>query len=116
MVVAVSGKSAPPVDTKTLLATFHEAGPYNPASFLLPKVIKHVLALEISKLRGVIWSEEMLVSDMPNATCRIGKPPVKDVKVWLNTFPKPMAAFMFPKKASELWAYQTTVMKAAYNY
>ena len=48
----------------------------------------------------------------------VPKPPVMDIKLWLECYSR-MAAILvthFPEKGPELWAYQTTILKAAHNY
>ena len=121
LAAAATGDPPPPTESTNLPATLHDPGPYNPAASLPPKVVKRVLALdfvEMSELRGDIWSDETTTSDTSSSARRAGKPPVKDIKVWLECYAR-MAALLtvrFPEKAPELWAYQTTIMNAAYNY
>ncbi len=46
------------------------------------------------------------------------KPPVNDIRAWLECFAR-MAALLvacFPEKSPELWAYQSTIVKATYNF
>ena len=95
------------------------AGPYNPAAALPPKVVKKVLDLEfveISELKADIWSDEQDAGLLSRRTP--SKPPVTDIKIWLECFAR-MAALLvtrFPEKGPELWAYQTTILRAAHNW
>ena len=96
--------------------------PYNPAVALPPKVVKKVLDLEfveMSELRGDIWMEDTAPTDSMHQTRRpTANPPVTDIRVWLECYAR-MAALItshFTQKASELWAYQSTILKAAHNY
>ena len=121
LAAAATGDPPPPTESTNLPATLHDTGPYNPAASLPPKVVKRVLALdfvEMSELRGDICSDDTTTSDTSSSAHRTGKPPVKDIKVWLECYAR-MAALLtmrFPEKAPELCAYQTTIMNAAYNY
>ena len=107
---------APPVS-----AALQAAGPYNPASTLPPKVVKRILALEfveMSELRGDIWSEDATASDHNVTPRRSAKPLVNSIRTWLECYAR-MASILttrFPEKAPELWAYQSTILKAAHNY
>ena len=98
------------------------AGPYNPAASLPPKVVRKILNLEfveMSELTADIWVDEPLSTDTGHpASCTLAKPPVTDIKVWLECFAH-MAALLvtcFPEKGPELWAYQTTILRVAHNY
>ena len=46
------------------------------------------------------------------------KPPVNDIRVWLECFARMAVVLVtqFPEKGPELWAYQTTILKAAHTY
>lgn len=97
-------------------------GPYNPAASLPPKVVKKILDLEfveMSELTADIWVEDLPASDTtPHNRHPSAKPPVTDIKIWLECFAR-MAALpvsRFPEKGPELWAYQTTILRAAHNY
>lgn len=106
--------------TATEEQALHTAGPYNPATSLPPKTVKKILTLdfvEMSELRGEIWMEEMIPNEAAmHARCT--KPPVNSITTWLECYAR-MAAVLstrFPEKAPELWAYQTTILKAANHY
>ena len=96
-------------------------GPYNPAASLPPKIVKKILDLEfveMAELKADIWVEEPSTGDSGHARRQSGKPPVTDIKVWLECFAR-MAAILvmrFPEKGPELWAYQTSILRAAHNY
>ena len=104
------------------LGSLTKPGPHNPAASLPPKIVKRVLDLEfveMSELKGDIWVDDPAPSDTGNQPRRLTrKPPVTDIKVWLECYAR-MAAILatrFPLKAPELWAYQSTIVKAAHNY
>ena len=108
-----------PVWAVAMLST---SGPYNPAASLPPKVVKKVLELEfieMSDLRGHIWEDESMPADHPHPARRTAaKLPVTDIRVWMECYAR-MAALLvtrFPEKGPELWAYQSTITKAAHNY
>ena len=92
------------------------------AASLPPKVVKRILGLEfvkMAKLRGDIWSDDSTANDGTNPAHRLpGKPPVHDIKVRLECFARMAAVLVtrFSEKGPELWAYQTSIMKAAHNY
>ena len=93
------------------VATLSTPGPYNPAASLPPKVVKKVLELEfveLSDVRTDIWADESMPADHPHSGRRTtAKPPVTDVRVWLECYAR-MAALLvtrFPEKGPELWAY-----------
>jgi hypothetical protein len=95
------------------------AGPYNPAASQPPKVVRKILNLEfveMSELTADIWVDEPLSTDTGHPARRTpAKPSVTDIKMWLAL----MAVLLvtrFPEKGPELWAYQTTILRAAHNY
>ena len=117
---ANGGPGAPPPGQ--VAATLSAMGPYNPAASLPPRIAKKVLDLEfveMSELRGDIWLEDGGPSDQTQSSRRATtKPPVTDIRVWLEGYAR-MAALLvtrFPQKGPELWAYQSTIVKAAHNY
>ena len=108
--------------TATSTPALASAGPYNPAAVLPPKVVKKILDLEfveMAELKADIWVDDTPACDGGQAARRgHGKPPVTDIKLWLECFAR-MAAILatwFPEKGPELWAYQTTILRAAHNY
>ena len=97
-------------------------GPYNPAASLPPKVVRRILNLEfveMAELTADIWVDDPPATDQGHPARRSSaKPPITDVKVWLECYAR-MAALLvtrFPDKGPELWAYQTTILRAAHNY
>ena len=103
-------------------AALTAAGPYNPAASLPPKVVKKVLDLEfveMTELRADIWVDEPQAPEVGGPMRRPpSKPPVTDIKVWLECYAK-MAALLvsrYPHKGPELWAYQSKILRAAHNY
>ena len=100
----------------------HAAGPYNLAAALPPRVVKRILALEfveMSELRADIWPDEASQHEgTGQSRCQPAKPPVNDIKIWLECYAHMAAVLVtrFPEKAPELWAYQTTILKAAQTY
>ena len=99
----------------------HEAGPYNPAAALPPKIVKRILSLEIvemSDLWADIWPDDPSTTETPNGPRRPEKLPVTNIRSWLECFGR-MAAVLatrFPEKAPELWAYQISILHAAHTY
>ena len=121
---AVTAKQTQPITTQPQvgLPALSGPGPFNPAAALSPKVVKRVLELEfveMSELRADIWTEDLAGSEVGAPARRApSKPPVTDIKVWLECFAR-MASLLvtrFPEKGPEMWAYQTTILKAANNY
>ena len=100
--------------------SLHSSGPYNPASSLPPKMVKKILSLEfieMSEHRGDIWPDDS-TTDTPATPRRTAKPPVISIKTWLECYAR-MAAVLgsrFPKKKPELWAYQSTILRAAHDF
>ena len=97
-------------------------GPYNPAASLPPKVVRRILNLEfveMAELTADIWVDDPPATDQGHPARRSSaKPLITDVKVWLECYAR-MAALLvtrFPDKGPELWAYQTTILRAAHNY
>ena len=95
-------------------------GPYNPAASLPPKVVKKVLGLEfveMAELKADVWVDEPSTADA-NPDHRASKPLGTDIRIWLECYGR-MAALLltrFPEKVPELWAYQSTVLRAAHYY
>ena len=99
-------------------AALTTAGPYNPAAFFPPKVVKKVLDLgfvEMTELRADIWVDERQAPEAGVPMRRPpSKPPVTDIKVWSEYYAR-MAALLvsrYPHKGPELWAYQTMILRA----
>ena len=72
----------------------------------------------MAELRADIWPEDAAPSDSAATPRRPGKPPVTNIRLWLECYGR-MAAVLtarFPQKAPELWAYQTTILHAAHAY
>ena len=118
-ILAVAATESP---VHTASHSCHSPGPYNPAAALPPKVVKKVLDLdfvEMAELRADIWPDDSQPAEGAQSARRPpAKPPVTDIKVWLDCYSR-MAALLstrFPQKAPELWAYQATIVKAAHNY
>ena len=103
-------------------ATLLTMDPYNPAAALPRKVVKRILALEfveMADLRADIWLDDTNPQDGSSQPRRQPvKPPVNDISVWLECYAHMEAVLTtrFPEKATELWAYQTTIVKAAHTY
>ena len=98
------------------------SGQYNPASTLPSKVVKKFSNSSskcLNYIRADIWVDYPPLEDAAQYVRRsLAKPPVTDIKVWLECFAR-MAELLstrFPEKAPELWSYQTTILKVAYNY
>ena len=118
---AHSGVPKPQQDQLALGLT--KPGPYNPAASLPPRIVKKIINLEfveMSDLAADIWVDDSLSSDTTHPTNRRpnSKPPVTDIKIWLECFSRMAAVLVsrFPEKGPELWAYQTTILRAAHNY
>ena len=94
--------------------------PYH-GSILPPRVVQKILSLEfveMAELRADIWPEDPPPAETANPQRRPGKPPVTNIRTWLDCYAR-MAAVMdtcFPEKAPELWAYHTTILHAAHAY
>ena len=100
--------------------SLHSSGPYNPASSLPPKMVKKILSLEfveMSELRGDIWPDDS-TTDTPVTSRCTAKPPVISIKTWLECYARMAAVLVsrFPEKAPELWAYQSTILRAAHDF
>ena len=131
---ATAGQNPTPVDTDIPPSTassthlsqeravaLSRPGPYNPAAALSPKLVKRILDLEfveMAELTTDTW-EEPSPSDSSSAIRRPSRRvPVTDINIWLECFAR-MAAVLctrFPEKAPELWAYQSTIVRAAKNF
>ena len=87
-----------------------------------PKVVKRVFDLEfveMGELKADIWVDEPSATE-PNPIHRLNasKLPVTDIKIWLECYRRmaTLTSTRFPDKAPELWAYQSTIWRAAHNY
>ena len=108
------GPSLPVWAIATLLST---PGTYNPAASLPPKVVKKVLELEFVEMSDLRADESMPANHPHSGRRTPAKPPVTEVRVWLECYAR-MAALLvtrFPEKRPELWTYQSTITKAAHN-
>ena len=75
--------------------------------------------VEISELRGDMWVEDPPAGETLKQPDVHQPPPVMDnIKLWLECSSQMEALLMtllvtcFPKKAPELWAYKTMILKA----
>ena len=102
------GSSRPGLQPATATSTpaLASAGPYNPAAVLPPKVVKKILDLEfveMAELKADIWVDDTPARDRGQAARRgHGKPPVTDIKLWLECFAR-MAAILatrFPERGA----------------
>ena len=105
-----------------VVARLLRSGSYNSAASLPTTVVKKVLELEfveMSDLRGNIWADDSMPADHLHPECRTPvKPHVTDIRVWLECYAQMVVLLVtrFPEKGPELWAFQSTITKAAYNY
>ena len=72
----------------------------------------------MSELRADVWPDDPAPTDSPHTPRRPGRPPVINIKTWLECFARMAAVLVsrFPEKAPELWAYQSTILNAAHSY
>ena len=65
-----------------------------------------------------VWPEDPAPADTPSTPRRSGRPPVTNIKTWLECFARLAAVLVsrFPEKGPELWAYQSTILNAAHSY
>ena len=122
--LAAAASSAPTVAKSTPLipaGNLSTPGPYNPTAALPQRVVKKILDLEFVEMADLTtdaWQDDM-ASDPPNLTrCPTRRAPITDIFTWLDCYSRmaPILATRFPEKASELWAYQATILRAAKNY
>ena len=73
----------------------------------------------MADLSADIWPDDTNPHDGSSQPhCQPANQPVNNIRVWLECYAR-MAAVLttrFPEKATELWAYQTTIVKAAHTY
>ena len=73
----------------------------------------------MAELKADIWVDEPSAME-PNPIRRLNtsKPPVTDIQIWLECYEKiaGLLSMRYPDKAPELWAYQSTILRAAHNY
>ena len=73
----------------------------------------------MAELRADIWPDEPGPNEgVSQSRQQMGKPPVNDIRVWLECFARMAAVLVtrFPEKGPELWAYRSTILKAAHMY
>lgn len=93
-----------------------QPGPYNPAASLPSKVVKKILDLEFVEMTEITLDE--LPSNSAGHPPLPARPPIQDISVWLERY-SIMAALLsarFPEKAPELFAYQSSIVRAERNY
>ena len=96
---------------------------YDPTAALPPKLVTRILNLEFIEMAELVvdvWQDEAHLSPDRNVSQRhrVRHPPVTDIMTWLECFAR-MAAVLstkYPDKAPELWAYQSSILRAAKNY
>ena len=91
-------------------------GPYNPAASLLTKVAKKILDLEFVEMSEIALDD--LPSQSPGQMPVPARPPIQSISVWIEKY-SVMAALLasrFPEKASELFAYQASIIRAERNF
>ena len=112
-----------PVSTEPPQGSLLTRGPFNPAAMLPPKLVKRILDLEfveMAELTVDAWEDSSLPA--PDTALSARRParraPITDINIWLECYAR-LAALLctrFPDKAPELWAYQSTIVRAARNY
>ena len=96
--------------------SLHLQGPFNPAASIPSKVVKKILDLEFIEMAEVtVDSEPTQVPGRPPPPARL---PITDISQWTERYSLMAAtlAARFPEKASELFAYQATIIRAERNY
>ena len=92
---------------------------YDSVAALLPKLVKRILGLEFVEMAELLpetWPEDN--GEAGHHHRRTRHPPVTEILTWLECFAS-MAAVLstkYPEKAGELWAYQTSILRAARNF
>lgn len=114
---------ANPTNIETPQSSLITRGPFNPAAMLPPKLVKRILELEfveMAELTVDAWEDSS--SPAPDTSVVGRRPsrraPITDINIWLECYAR-LAALLstrFPDKAPELWAYQSTIVRAARNY
>ena len=111
---AATGSASTPMVKPVQALTF--PGPYNPAASLPAKIVKQILDLEFVEM-----SEVGVDVEPPSTPSRMPAPsrfPVSDISVWIERFSLMAAVLVsrFPDKATELFAYQASIVRAERNY
>lgn len=124
------GPAAPsrqgPLSTVTPIVTgqsaqFHLAQ-YDPTAAVPPKLVKKILDLEFVEMRELLpeaWQDDpQTAPDSSGQRRHAHRPPISDILTWLECFGR-MAAILctkYPEKSTELWAYQSSILRAAKNF
>ena len=94
---------------------------YDPAAALPPKLVKRILNLEFVEMVELLpdsWPDDNALTEQGQPPRRARRPPVTDILVWLECFGRLASVLCtkFPDKAAELWAYQTSIVRASRNF
>lgn len=95
---------------------------YNPAAALPPKLVKCILDLEfveMAELSMDVWDKATAPSEIPGVPRRPARrAPITNLNIWHECYGKMVAILCtrFPEKSPELWAYQSSIIRAARNY
>lgn len=95
---------------------------YDPTAAVPPKLVKKILDLEFVEMRELVpeaWQDDpQAAPDLSGQRRHVHRPPITDILTWLDCFGR-MAAILctkYPEKATELWAYQSSILRAAKNF
>ena len=88
---------------------------YNPAAMLSPKLVKRILNLDFVEMAEITRNDyQDPTPGRPHTT----RPPIQDIYQWVERYTI-MAGILvsrFPDKASELFAYLATIIRAERNF
>ena len=95
---------------------------YDPMGAAPPKLVKKILDLKFVEMRELLpeaWPDDpQTTPDLSGQQRHVHHPPITNIITWLECFGR-MAAILctkYPEKAIELWAYQSSILKAAKNF
>ena len=99
-----------------------QSSQYDPTAALPPKLVTKILNLEFVETRELLpdaWQDiPHRASELVGQQCHTRRPPVTDIITWPECFGciAVVLCTKYPEKASEIWAYQTSILRVAKRF
>ena len=96
---------------------------FDPVAALPARLVKRILDfdfVEMSDMLSDAWQEDSILGCDPLSSSRrvVRRAPITEITLWLEGFGRLASVLTsrYPGKAAEMWAYQSSIIRAARNY
>ena len=119
-----SGKSQLQVLSSSIVpSSFNQAPSFNPVAGLPARLVKRILEFEFVEMADMLpdaWQEDSVTGADTHPLSRrlVRRAPIAEITLWLEGVARLASVLTskHPTKAAEMWAYQSTIIRAARNY